>query len=268
MGSTLNVYGRAVLGAIKKPAPGPVPTRTLTRTVTIDPDAVAQFNTVTGLPVNNNVPAPYLHTLGFGPSLELMTAPDFPVPVLGMVHVYNRFTQHARVPMGAEVTLQISVSRPRARDAGSELDVIVHGTVDGETVFEDVSTYFAKKTKLPEADEPAPARRLDLPDGSAVATWKFPAGLGERYARVSGDYNVIHLNSLAARAFGFPGRLRTACSRPVRRLRSRAWLPRRSCGMCSSLNRFCCPAEQKFWSTEPMASGWASSGQRMVLPTW
>ena len=204
MGSTLNVYGRAVLGAIKKPAPGPVPERTLTRTVTIEPDAVAQFNTVTGLPVNNNVPAPYLHTLGFGPSLELMTAPDFPVPVLGMVHVYNRFTQHAKVPMGAEVTLQISVSRPRARDAGSELDVIVHGTVDGETVFEDVSTYFAKKTKLPEADEPAPARRLDLPDGSAVATWKFPAGLGERYARVSGDYNVIHLNSLAARAFGFP----------------------------------------------------------------
>lgn len=204
MASTLKVFSRAALSAIKKPKPGPVPQRTVTRTVKVDPQAVARFNTVTQLPVNNRVTAPYLHTLGFNAGLELMTEPDFPLPALGMVHVYNRFTQHAPVPMGAEVTLEISLSQPRARGKGTEIDIIVKGSVNGQLAFEDVSTCLAKTASLPEVQEEAPKRRLELPEGPIIAQWNMPAGLGERYARVSGDYNLIHLNNLAAKAFGFP----------------------------------------------------------------
>lgn len=198
------VYARALMGAVKKPKPGPVPARTSSTKAVVSTQGVSRFAQVTKLPLTNTAPAPYLHTLGFLPTMELMTAPDFPIPVMGMVHVYNRFTQHAPVPVGATVTLEVGVGRPLARDKGVELDVTVTGRVDGQAAFEDVSTYIAKKTHLPEATEPAPTRRLDVPAGSANVHWYYPAGIGERYARVSGDYNVIHLNSLAAKAFGFP----------------------------------------------------------------
>ena len=36
-----------------------------------------------------------------------------------------------------------------------------------------------------------------------LARWELPAGAGRRYARVSGDYNPIHLWALTARPFGF-----------------------------------------------------------------
>src|SRR4029453_3261206 len=43
------------------------------------------------------------------------------------------------------------------------------------------------------------------PTGSgATARWRIPADTGRRYAAVSGARNPIHLNPLAAKAFGFP----------------------------------------------------------------
>ena len=41
------------------------------------------------------------------------------------------------------------------------------------------------------------------PAGARAATWSLPADLGRRYARVSGDYNPIHLSGATARLFGF-----------------------------------------------------------------
>src|SRR6478736_7296314 len=38
----------------------------------------------------------------------------------------------------------------------------------------------------------------------ALPIWRVPADQGRRYAAVSGDVNPIHLNPLAAKAFGFP----------------------------------------------------------------
>ena len=39
---------------------------------------------------------------------------------------------------------------------------------------------------------------------SELARWKAPADIGRQYARVSGDYNPIHLSALTAKLFGFP----------------------------------------------------------------
>ena len=37
-----------------------------------------------------------------------------------------------------------------------------------------------------------------------VARWKAPADIGRQYAKVSGDYNPIHLSAVSAKLFGFP----------------------------------------------------------------
>ncbi len=37
-----------------------------------------------------------------------------------------------------------------------------------------------------------------------LTRWACPSDIGRQYAKVSGDYNPIHLSALSARLFGFP----------------------------------------------------------------
>jgi acyl dehydratase len=39
---------------------------------------------------------------------------------------------------------------------------------------------------------------------SELATWYARSDIGRQYAKVSGDYNPIHLSELSAKLFGFP----------------------------------------------------------------
>ena len=52
--------------------------------------------------------------------------------------------------------------------------------------------------ELPQATEPAPVALSEL------TRWYAPADIGRRYAKVSGDYNPIHLSAASAKLFGLP----------------------------------------------------------------
>jgi hypothetical protein len=45
---------------------------------------------------------------------------------------------------------------------------------------------------------------LPTPTHVGLTRWKAPADIGRRYARVSGDYNPIHLSALTAKLFRLP----------------------------------------------------------------
>ncbi len=205
--SALSVYGRALRSALPggpKPT-GQAPTGSITVSRRADASSVAVFDDVIDAPVRNVVPPAYLHTIGFHASLELMTDPGLGLPVLGMVHVRNSFTQLRPVLVGETVEAEVRLSAPRARHNGTEVDLLTTGRVDGEEVFSEASTYLAKGKKIPGAREAEPAPRLEMPtDLQPTAIWRLPRSIGPAFARVSGDHNPIHLNVLAAKAFGFP----------------------------------------------------------------
>lgn len=203
--SMLPVYGRAVLGMLPgRRGSGRVPALELTETLTIDPSAVARFCRVVGAPVANRVPPAYLHVLGFPSSMRLMTDPGFPVPVMGMVHIRTEFTQFRPVLVGEQLSLTVSAEPARTHPRGTEIGMRVRGAVAGQPVFDETWVCLAKGVELPEA-APAPAReRTEFAAPVPTAEWRLDPGVGPRYARVSGDFNPIHLNPLAAKAFGFP----------------------------------------------------------------
>ncbi|WAL40798.1 MaoC/PaaZ C-terminal domain-containing protein [Brevibacterium sp. BRM-1] len=199
-------YARALRGLL--PGRGTpsahVPARTIVADTVLDPLAVSRFDTVVDAPVRDTVSPAYLHTLGFAPSLELMTDPGFGLSVLGMVHVRNAFAQLRPVRVGEKVRAEVSLSPLRAVHNGTEVDILVAGSVDGEPVFTESSTYLARGKTVPGAAAGQPAERMAMPDGlTATALWRLPRGIGPTYARVSGDYNPIHVSVLAAKAFGF-----------------------------------------------------------------
>jgi MaoC like domain len=170
--------------------------------VAIDPDRLAAYSRVCGFDLRDVLPATYPHILAFPLQLSLMTDSSFPFPAIGLVHIYNRITQHR--PIRADERLQINVSttplEPHPR--GKQFSLRSEARAGDELVWEEVSI----NLKRGDANEHADAPGTEIPsaeDLPATATWTLPGDLGRRYGSVSGDLNPIHMHPLSARLFGF-----------------------------------------------------------------
>jgi hypothetical protein len=193
----LGVYLRAALGLLPHSRRSELPTAELRRSVPVDRDRLIRYDRVCGFPLSSALPATYPHVLAFPLAMRLMSAPDFPFGVVGLVHVANRITLHR--PLSADTPLDVTVRAVNLRrhDRGRQFDIEASATVSGERAWTGVSTYLRKETPGTNGrDRPA------LPEPTAV--WKVPARIGREYAAVSGDHNPIHISHLGARLFGYP----------------------------------------------------------------
>src|SRR5215470_4221108 len=57
------------------------------RNVGVDIDHLAAYDQVCGYRLANALPITYPHVLAFPMAMQLMSAPDFPFPVIGLLHV-------------------------------------------------------------------------------------------------------------------------------------------------------------------------------------
>ncbi|MEU8329625.1 MaoC/PaaZ C-terminal domain-containing protein [Micromonospora sp. NPDC048839] len=197
------LHRRAVLGALpglggRRRGPDLPAVELAVRGVTVDRAQLADYDRVCGFRLADRLPGTFPHVLGFPLSLRLMTLPEFPIPLIGLVHVGNRIT--VRRPISADETLDFTTyaENLRPHDRGRQVDVVLVGSVDGETVWEGVSTYLGRERKPGGGDR---GRRPDVP--TATARWRVDPRVGTTYARVSGDHNPIHTSLLGARLFGF-----------------------------------------------------------------
>ena len=197
----MSVYLRAAAGLLPgRRRPRTLPGReVIGRGRPTDRDRLAAYNRVCGFRLTDTLPATYPHILAFPLAMDLMTAADFPFPVIGLIHVANRITLHR--PIDAAEPLDITVGAVGLRDheRGSQFDIVATATRDGEVVWRGVSTYLRKH-----AQGDRPARRDQAQSPPATAVWQVPAKVGPEYAAVSGDRNPIHTSRVGARLFGFP----------------------------------------------------------------
>src|SRR3990170_1978335 len=100
---TASLYGRIALGAALaqlRRRPAELPERELRRDgVAVDRDRLPAHDRVCGVRLADALPATYPHVLAFPLAIELMAAGDFPLGVLGLVHVANAIEQ--RRPLDA-----------------------------------------------------------------------------------------------------------------------------------------------------------------------
>ena len=162
------------------------------------PGALARYNALLGFaPGAQPVSAHYL--LVQRAHLASMLAPAFPFRLPGMVHVENGIAEHARVAPGTPLRLitQVRIEPPTA--SGARFCVLDTTAWDGSTaVFGCASKYLAVSGRRDGArSAPQPPPVLPVFDG-----WDVPHDAGRAYARVSGDWNPIHLARPAARLFG------------------------------------------------------------------
>lgn len=152
---------------------------------------------------SDRLPAGFVHVLAFPLATALMVRADFPLPLVGMVHLANRVEQHAPTTLGDALDLHAHAENLAPHRSGTAVDLVTEARVDGRLVWRGVSTYLAKGVRLagrPEQDEPRPPFVAPAPTGR----WHLDGDTGRRYAEVSGDRNPIHVSALGAKAFGFP----------------------------------------------------------------
>lgn len=131
--------------------------------------------------------------------LQAMLAPDFPHPLLGMVHLAQTLTREG--PWQAGEPWQLAMTMEQTETPSSALHLRMRAAFEqqGACVLRADSLYLARRG--PRRDTPKPAEET-APELRPVAQWDLGANAGRRYARLSGDFNPIHLWGWSARWFG------------------------------------------------------------------
>jgi acyl dehydratase len=170
--------------------------------VGVDRGRLAAYDRVCGFRLTDTLPATYPHVLAFPLAMRLMTASDFPFPLLGLVHVANRITLHRPIDAGELLDLSVRTADARPHPRGRQFDVLTTASVTGEPVWQEVSTYLRREPTATAEERHEPGDRPAPP--AATGQWRVTPSTGTAYARVSGDRNPIHTSRFGARLLGFP----------------------------------------------------------------
>lgn len=172
------------------------------RGVQADAAHLTEYQHLVGESASDRLPAGFVHVLAFPVAFAVMVRTDFPLPLLGLVHVANHVEQHAPLLLGDAFDVRAWAQDLRAHRSGTTVDLVAEVRRDDRLVWRGVSTYLAKGVQLAGRadDEPRPEFAAPVPTGR----WRLAADTGRRYAAVSGDHNPIHLSALSAKALGFP----------------------------------------------------------------
>jgi len=170
----------------------------------IDTAALDQFRQFVGSA--EGFPLCFAYVLAQPAHLHMINRPDFPVRSIGLVHAQNRIERLGAIEAQTPFRLEIEVVDDLPRRRGREF-VVDTRYFQGDTLCLTMrSSYLSRVRGAERSTEkgaptapPSPA----IAPGALIEPLAFASNFGRRYARVSGDYNPIHLASWLARPFGF-----------------------------------------------------------------
>ena len=200
---------KAATTLMKKPSPDARAARLAARVkgVVINRTWVRQYNAVCGFKEDDiSLTAP--QALAAPLHLYLLCQPEQPMPMLGLVHLRNSIECSRALEYGVPYDVLVTVGDTRSISPGLEFDVHTRFLVGDEVHWKSTMTVLCRVKNMPEllanthATQPAPVEPLSTTDAQCVVV-DVPENQGRKYAKVSNDYNPIHLHACTARIFGF-----------------------------------------------------------------
>jgi hypothetical protein len=154
----------------------------------------------------STVPSPYWYIRLFSLQTLLMAHPDSPFPMPGMVHLSCKINQFETIYPTDKLDVTCQFGKLIQHDKGTAIETITTLKRSGKVVWEqkNINLYLGKKG-LGEADTDKPVIEITSPD--QTLPWTLDTNLGFEYAKVSGDFNPIHLHAIGGKLFGFPRHL-------------------------------------------------------------
>ena len=170
--------------------------------LTVDNARLAAYRQACGFGESGLLPATYPHVMAFALQMQLLTSHEFPFPLLGLVHLSNRI--RVLRPLGglSRVHASVHVENLEPHEKGATFDLVTQVDDALGPLWEEHSVMLCKGVKL----DGAPPAQLQPSVAPLIEHSRWYAGndCGRQYAKVSGDYNPIHLSAASARLFGFP----------------------------------------------------------------
>ncbi len=170
---------------------------------------VDTYRRLCGFPPEGGVPLTYPQLLGFSLVLDYLASEDCPWPVLGLIHLGNRIEQRESIAVGDVLRVEVCSGRLFAHPKGQVLTVEMKVSRAGVPVWLATQTLLRRGVANPAgpafdiAGLNTNTAALDAPPLEQLASIPVAADTGRRYARLSGDFNPIHLWPFTAKLFGF-----------------------------------------------------------------
>ncbi|WP_028115556.1 MaoC/PaaZ C-terminal domain-containing protein [Ferrimonas senticii] len=138
--------------------------------------------------------------------LMLLCQPQVPVTPLGMIHLGVAFEQFKPFALNRSYRFELSVGEQVHNERGLEFELVGEFFDDSADDAALVSRYQSRcfiKIPGPKSDtRPARERRVNR-DWQMLAPLQLDAAQARGYARLSGDFNPIHLHRWLSKPFGF-----------------------------------------------------------------
>ncbi|MGK0306062.1 MAG: acyl dehydratase [Gammaproteobacteria bacterium] len=171
--------------------------------LTIDADVSKSFHQLVDWdPMSEFVHPCYLHSLAFPLHVKLLLLPEFVLPLLGLVHVSNQIKQLRPIKKTERLIVSTCFGELELHPKGWLFSIKVEFHSGFELVWQSTSTNLFRA----EHDcvfSPIVGSSLPSLTQALNTTWDLSSSLGRQYAKVSGDFNPIHLNKWLAKLFGF-----------------------------------------------------------------
>lgn len=195
------LYARIATTIFKK-GKGELPEITIhLEKATLSPDKIKKYNKICEFNHTLIVPATYLHAYIFPLHTNLLSQPDFPFPLPGLIHFANSIKQYRPLYIGEEFSVTCKLGNLIAHDKGQAFEVLSYIDVHGKRIWEDISIYLYKGKEgignILDWNQPI------LDDNCIKESWSLHQNLGFEFAVASGDFNPIHLHPITAKVFGF-----------------------------------------------------------------
>lgn len=196
------LFWKAARSARRKPGDSPViPANAVTlKNFALQAEHIAAYNAVCQLPAEC-LAITYPQVVAAPLHMHVMVQANFPLPLVGLVHLRNRITQHQPMAAGKPYDVQVQVGESRRTGLGIEVDLLTD-YLDGEKVLWTAVTTVLHRIKTQQRG----AKVMTRPPPAVTAHYlpfDAPADTGRRYAPVAQDYNPIHLYPITAKFLGF-----------------------------------------------------------------
>lgn len=202
MPSPLGLYTKAARSARRKPKGKPViPALAVgMRAAKADMQHLAAYRKICGFAESASLPIIYPQIMAQPLVMHLMTQPSFPLPLLGLVHLRNHIEQIRSLGVDEHFDIHVTTGDSRDVKQGLEFDIVNEFRVGDEVIVRALMTVLFR-VPGPKSKSTTPPANTQLAE---YRSFDAPADIGRRYAKVSGDYNPIHLYATTAKLFGFP----------------------------------------------------------------
>jgi acyl dehydratase len=176
------------------------------RGVRIDAAAAARYAAMCGFDPGAGLPVTYPHVLAMPLHLKIFGRRDFPLRPMGLIHLSNVIEGPCALAPGRPLDITVLAHNYSRTDAGLAFDIDTELTADGQVLWRETCVFLSRWAEPQERSGARPPRPPKAPkDSTVLAEFDVSLETAWAYARVSSDFNPIHLNDRAARFFGLRG---------------------------------------------------------------